>query len=249
MTLLAGYGLLTTSYSVRQSRERDYAQALQLAEAGINWELRHSSLHVEDDDQSAIHLQSNPGSGSVPGVSGSFKVYVTNTDDTPNWVAPNDVKIVSTGTVGKISRTVSIVSKVDMAGDSSVFSGNFAVYGTKRLMFMNSRNTVVGNMGANGPAPASGYSVDSLSGGSVSASYKPQPGDPARKPLTLAGGASVVTGNSIILDNKIGDPDKVQVLTAPLPFPSVDALAQQRFGGYHWLLQTVAILTQGLRMR
>ncbi|RYG45942.1 hypothetical protein EON79_11380 [bacterium] len=247
LILLAGMSTLVTSYSIRQSQEAEYARALQLAEAGVNFELHHITAHLDDDEPA--HVRSNPASGSVPGVAGRFNVHVTNPDGSLDWTLPGDLTVVSTGTVGGISRTVTVQSRMTMGGDASVFSGNYAVYGTKRVLFLNSKNTVVGNLGANGPARASEYSVDVLNGGGVNASYQPKPGDPPRKPLTLAGGANLVTSNAITLDHKTGDADKIHVVADSLPWPTVDTLVQQRFGGYHWLLQTVGILTQGLRMR
>jgi Tfp pilus assembly protein PilX len=60
--LMSGVCLLSTSYADRQRREADYALAMQLAEAGANYEINYYSVN------NTVHLSNAPCSGSVPGL-------------------------------------------------------------------------------------------------------------------------------------------------------------------------------------
>lgn len=125
--LMSGVCLLSTSYADRQRREGDYALAMQLAEAGTNYEINYYSVN------NTVHLSSSPYSGSVPGQIGTFSVY--SDAATPNYIT-------STGTVGGISRVVRV-----NVGGSSIFDGAFATFGTTSVTL--NQNTVTGNVGSN----------------------------------------------------------------------------------------------------
>ncbi|RYG36286.1 hypothetical protein EON81_10255 [bacterium] len=248
MILLTGITLLASSYSARQRREADYAMALQLAEAGINYELRWMSGRLTET-YPAHRLVEHPtgfvpsGQNSIPGVEGKFNVYVCNTDGNPNWTLPNDMMIVSTGTVGKMSRTVSVIAKSSGGtGGQSIFSPQYAVFAYKRLLFRNSSSAIIGNMGVNGPALTSGYSCDVESNGVGNASA-------SGKPLTLAGGANLVPGNKIN-PNYTNNPGSINVLAQNVTWPTVDAVVTGTFpAGWSTLSSAANVAAQWGRIR
>jgi len=125
--LMSGVCLLATSHADREQREADYSMAMQIAEAGINYEINYYAVN------NTAHLSSAPYTGSVAGESGTFTVYSNST---------NPTLISSSGTVGGIVRTV----QVTVSG-SSIFNGNYAVFGTTSVT-LNS-NTITGTVGSN----------------------------------------------------------------------------------------------------
>jgi len=125
--LMSGVCLLAASHEERQRHEADYSLSMQLAEAGINYEINYYQNNTN------VHLSSSPYTGSITGVNGSFTVYSDST--TPTLVT-------ATGTVGNITRKV----QVNVAG-SSVFNGAYAIFGTQGVTLNN--NTITGTVGSN----------------------------------------------------------------------------------------------------
>jgi len=125
--LMSGVCVLATSHTTRQRREADYELAMQLAEAGVNYEINYYT------NNSAVHTSSSPATGSISGIVGSYSVYSD---------ASNPTLVTATGTVGGITRKVS----VSVSG-SSVFDGNFAVFGTQQVNL--NGNTITGTVGSN----------------------------------------------------------------------------------------------------
>src|SRR6266571_582043 len=80
--IMAGMATLSVSYYARAGVESDYAAALDLAEAGVNYELRKISANAGNADQAGSH--------SPPGVTyslgnGTFTVYCINKDGSVPW--------------------------------------------------------------------------------------------------------------------------------------------------------------------
>ncbi len=156
-TILAGIGSVAVSHLSRAHTEGTYANAVTLAEAGINYEIARISSDTADtslaDQESSprtVQVNTLPG---MAGVSGSFTVFVrpfgSNCNGSGTWKAPNDMCVESTGTVDGISRTVQVRGKRKSIFDeyalfayiNGVFSGGGASSGSTEI---------VGNLGTNG---------------------------------------------------------------------------------------------------
>lgn len=242
--LMTGICLLASSHATRQKREADYALALELAEAGVNYELRYVGTHLTSTP--AGHLSGSAYTGSITGVSGTFTVYVTNTDDTTAWAPPADMKVVSVGTVGSIQRKITVVCKTSGGSSSGtvLFDGSYAVFGTQSILFTQASNVVNGNMGANGPPPSgTSYSIGTQSNGVGNVSSS------SAKPLVLAGGATLIPGNSIN-PNYTNNPTQINVLPNAVVWPTVDTIVASTFaGGWSTLSSSTSIANQWARMR
>src|SRR5689334_17830088 len=92
--LVAGLATISVSYYARAKTESDYAAALPLAEAGINYELRKISADTSTADQATT---ANPNGTSVSYGSGSFSVYCSNKDGSTPWTAPNPLYVTASG--------------------------------------------------------------------------------------------------------------------------------------------------------
>jgi len=171
--LVAGIGALTVSHLSRESTEASYSGALDLAEAGVNYEIRKISLDASQADQFSAMTQA--GATYTLG-GGSFTVYCENTDGSTPWVAPNDLYIISTGTLNGVSRTTKVMCK----GESNATNGKYAIYtmnnastwdgsamcivgdvGTNALLSFNSSPGVTGSIYFNGPYAGWGGSAGS----------------------------------------------------------------------------------------
>jgi len=106
--LLAGIGTFTVSHLSRESTEASYTSALDIAEAGVDYELRKISSNPSNADQYNATTQS--GVTYTLG-NGTYTVFCENTDGTTPWVAPNDMYLFSTGTLNGVSRTVRVAVK------------------------------------------------------------------------------------------------------------------------------------------
>src|SRR5215469_3868762 len=109
--IMAGIGTYTVSHLSRAHAESDYSAAINLAEGGINYELRNVSEDILDsnrpDQQYPAAGQNDPYTGSVSGAPGTFTVSVTNDPDNGKaWYAPSDMLLTATGTVNGVTRTV-----------------------------------------------------------------------------------------------------------------------------------------------
>ncbi len=172
---LAGIGTLCVSHYSRASVDGDFASALNLAEAGVNYEFRKISQNAANADQK--------GGANPPGVtyafgSGAFRVYCTNKDGSVPWVAPNNLYVISTGVVNGVSRTVKASAKGFGATANyalfgvaeGIINGTAATVngdvGTDGFFTFNGHPSVVGNVNFNGPGsdwqspPQGAYSVN-----------------------------------------------------------------------------------------
>lgn len=217
--------LLSVSHAERQRREADYALALNLAEAGANFELRYISTHQNSSPKG--HLSGNAYTGSVSAVPGSFSVFVRNVDGTTNWSPPSNAQIVSTGTVAGVSRTIKINCKGASAGSGSVFNGKYALFGLNSVTFSGASSAINGDLGTNG-----NLVVKSGGNGSINGN------------IVLAGPAATApSGNSITSRSVVR-------LAAAENWPTIDTIVAATFpNGWSSLTSSAAIADQSARMR
>ncbi len=141
-------------------RDTEYAAAIQLADAGINYELRAIALNQFSSGYSAP-TSGSPASGSISGVTGTFSVYVTSDSaGTVAWTpSSKDVYIWSTGTANGIARKVVAHGQ----GAAGLFD-TYAVYGINSVTFNGSGSSVVGNVGSNGAVSSSSSGSAAVNG-------------------------------------------------------------------------------------
>jgi len=96
--LLAGIATLTVSHYARVHVEADYAATLDLAEAGVNFELRKSAI----TPLKPIRPATEENGVAVQFRRRNLRVYCANTDGTTPWVAPNLLLITSVGTLNGV---------------------------------------------------------------------------------------------------------------------------------------------------
>ena len=160
-TVLAGVGTVAMSHYSRSGTESDYASAVAIGDAGVNFEIRWISLNPNQN--TACDSSRLPGcfdtSDYAPtglGLPGSVSVHAAKWDPNTNSCvdgtafqgAPNELCVVATGTVNGISRKVYVHGK----GESAF--GPYAIY-AYNVAFVNGTGAsgkvgVDGNMGSNG---------------------------------------------------------------------------------------------------
>jgi hypothetical protein len=114
--LLGGILLLGVSHFSLTHTNSSYANALNLAEAGINWELNKISQNPASADSTPVTQVFPPGSNR------SFRVHIEAYPSGGTWVPPSPFWVTSTGTVDGVSRTVRVVaSGIGLAGLYALF--------------------------------------------------------------------------------------------------------------------------------
>lgn len=136
--LLSGILLLSVSHLSLSNTNSSYANALNLAEAGINWELWKISRDPTAADQSPVTMEYPTGSGRF------FTVHVEAYPSGGTWIPPRDLCVIGTGTVDGVSRTVRFVT----AGATDYF-GHYALFGINELSVGGSA-VINGASGTNG---------------------------------------------------------------------------------------------------
>jgi len=211
--MLGGLGALAVSHYSRARSDAEYAKALQLAEAGINYELRYISDNQLSTVNPVAHQAGSAYTGSVSGAPGTFSVWVTNDPDNGSaWAPPSAMLIHAIGTVNGISRRL-----VARGTRQSIFD-IFTLYGIQTVNFNGSGSTVGGDIGTNGTMNV----VDPI--GNV-----PAPGE-----IYLAGGGATInkTGTNVVLHpNPLEFPtiDEIIVKNPPVGLGST---------GWAWLTST-----------
>lgn len=150
--LLAGVGSFAVSHQTRAQVDSDFARAMDIAEAGANYEFNKISKDETTADQ--------PGAGPSYGNSysfggGTFRVYCTQTAPPAaptNWTAPANMWVVSTGTYNNTNRTI----VVSVKGYSP--PGKYAIYTMESTSVWNgSAISIAGDVGTNGYFDFSGH--------------------------------------------------------------------------------------------
>ena len=147
-TLLAGIGCLCISHYARAATEADYAASLDVAEAGINFELQKISVNRANADQKTL---SKPDGIAYPFGAGEFSVYCMNRDETYPWTATDQLYIVAKGTIRGVSRTVKMTARPTSSRNYSIYGVSYATWREK--------GHVNGDVGSNGTISAT-KSVD-----------------------------------------------------------------------------------------
>ena len=213
---VAGVAAISVGHLGRGSTESDYATAIQLADAGINYELRWLSLDSTNFNQAHQRYpktgQLGPYTGTAPDIpgGGSFTVSVTNVDGSGPWAPPNPLLIRSTGTINGISRTVEIT------GQKRSLFADYAIFAIVEGKLGGSSSYVVGNVGTNGGIWFSGgAAVTNIQGELFYNGY------PAQNPVTVEPPAN--SGYEAGA-NVWWNPN-------PVPWPTVSEIAEQLFPG------------------
>ena len=217
-TILAGVGTVALSHLTRSKTEGTYANAVALADAGVNYEIQWISKNP--GDISGAHQLSTggytPSSPPIPGVNGTFTVGVRDWGTGCNggdWTNPlQDLCIQATGTFNGVTRTIRVRGK-----DKSVFD-EYAIYALDNGKFNGGGSSgvssqIIGDMGTNGTLTFTGSSGTGMDTGTVYFNGGSS---------TLGGGAN--TGNTV------SNPD-------PVNFPTVTQWANKLFpsGGLTYL--------------
>jgi hypothetical protein len=150
--LLSGTARFAVMNLQRAQYDADYARAIDLADAGANYELNRISLSTANAHQSP-GTTINPGWGPAR----SFKVWCTrrqaNGTETTPWTAPNDLYIHAIGTSGSVSRHVRIAAR-----SLAAQHGNYAIYTMAGVStWHGSSMSINGDVGSNGQFAFSGH--------------------------------------------------------------------------------------------
>ena len=222
-TVLAGVGTVALSHFGRAHVEADYAGAITMADAGVNYELATVSRAIQSagsastinitDQVGTPHTSAEPFATGIPG---HFKVFVrkwTATGcDGGNWNGIGDVCIQSTGTVNGISRTVQVRGRgEDVFNDYAIYSVSTNTSKWHGLG-ASGKTGVDGNVGSNGNFTLNGSGGTSAFVGTL---YMNGPN------ATSPGAGGNVVHN-----------------TAPVNFPTVEQVANGLFPGGLTYLQT-----------
>jgi hypothetical protein len=143
--LLAGVGTYAIGTLTRASKEGSYAAAVNMADAGINAVIRRIS--TDPTDTSLVNSVDNPLTGTIANV-GTFSAYVEDYSTGGAWVAPNDMRIISTGTVNGVARKVSV-----RGARKSIFD-EYAIFADEGMTLGGAGNNggstqIFGNVGLN----------------------------------------------------------------------------------------------------
>lgn len=197
--LMAGIAVYAAGHYSLANRESDNAAAIQLADAAINYEVRYLSEN-QYSTGFTVHGTSNPDSGSISGVPGTFTVWVTtNSGGTWNNTDGNDMLLTATGTVNGITRKL----QAEGFHGAGLFD-NYAVFGTNSVTFNGSGSQVVGSIGTDGTVSSSSAGSGAVTG-----------------TISLDGsGATGVTGSNVVKNpDAINWPTVDQLVTSTYAGP------------------------------
>jgi hypothetical protein len=140
--VMVGFCQVVVSYYMLSRVESDHDAAIDIADAGVNYELNTISANSANADQA--------GTGNPPGSlysfgGGTFRVYCENSNGTTPWTPGNSLIVVSTGTVNGAARTVKVTA-TPVGGSGS--NGNYAIYGEGTSVANGSVN-INGDVGTN----------------------------------------------------------------------------------------------------
>lgn len=137
--LLAGIGTLSVSHYARAKADGDYTYALDIGEAGVNYEFNK----ISKSPLQADGIGSGSGSAYQFG-SGNFSVYVRNKSNNSVWTPGSAMYVYSTGTVNGVTRTIRVTGKSQ--GSSST---DYAMFGTDEGIIDQAGTNVGGDIGTN----------------------------------------------------------------------------------------------------
>ena len=135
---VAGAGTYAVGHLNFMRRNGDYALAIELADAGANFELRY----ISDNEYTAApaHQASSPYVGTIPGLAGQYTVWVTNTDGSSPWSPPNPYVIHAVGQVNGATR------QIDVAGHGESMFQPYSVLGSTLVLVTGAGSQISGNV-------------------------------------------------------------------------------------------------------
>ncbi len=138
--LLMGIGTYATSHYQRAVVDSNYAEAMDAAEAGVNWELSKISASVNNADTSWSPTQALGNE--------YFTVKCTNRDGVTPWDKSSPLYVFAVGSCGLASRTI----RVSVKGYTNSSPQDFAVFsiGNGLISTLNGHVSIAGNLGTNG---------------------------------------------------------------------------------------------------
>lgn len=202
--LVGGIGSYAVGNLSRANVEANYASAINVADAGLNALIK--KISQDPTDTSLVHQSGNPLTGTVAGV-GTYSAYVVDATSGGTWVAPNDMKIISVGTVNGVAR------KVTVRGSRKSIFDEYAIFADRGLTLGGAGNNsgstqIFGNVGLNnGSGNPDARFNGSLNSGAINGE------------LTLNAGSTSNSNGS----NVVTSPDRVEL-------PSVAEMANALFG-------------------
>lgn len=212
---VGGVTAVSVSHLSRNSVEADYATAIQLADAGVNFELRWLYENNATAGDSAHQIKPGTGqhgvyTGTVDGMpGGSFTVGVIDQNG-GSWRPPEELIIRSTGTINGISRTIEIT------GQRRGLFADYAIFFIEEGKLAGTSSTVIGSVGTNGPVFLSGGFVEAnIQGNLTYHSF------PSVSPLTSPPPANIGYNPGAYT---YWNPD-------PVPWPTVEQIAAELFPG------------------
>jgi hypothetical protein len=210
-TVLAGVGTVAMSHYSRANVEGDYANAIALADGGVNYEIASISRGIQSgagngNIAGGAHQSGAPYVGTLSG--GTYSVYSTGwngTTCTGSWNGIGDLCVVSTGAVNGIKRTVQVHGKGEsFFDDYSIYNVSSTVNATFNGLGKSDKDGIQGNMGSN-----SGVTLHGAIGSDAIAGTLYMNGPNATSPA--AG------GNVTHTDSAVNFPTVVQVANALFP--------------------------------
>ncbi len=159
-TVLAGVGTLSMSNYGRSNVEGNYAGAIALADAGVNYEIASISRGLQNpvggNLASGAATAGAPHTGTIIDAKHSYSVYTevwnANTGcKAGTWAGIGDNCIVSTGKVNGVQRTVQIHGRGEsFFTDYSIYSTGTGSAATFNGLGKSDKDGIQGNMGSNG---------------------------------------------------------------------------------------------------
>lgn len=143
--IVGGVAYYAVGSNTLANREADYASAIHLADAGLNYELRNISKNQFNPGGFTVPTANAPDTGSISGVSGSFSVWVTDVDGNAWNPSKGEMILYAKGTVNGVTRQITARGT---HGDG--LFDNYAVYALNGVNFNGSGSSVIGNLGTNG---------------------------------------------------------------------------------------------------
>lgn len=138
--LLLGAATLAAGHQQRCQYDANYAAAVDLAEAGVNYEFRKLSQNVGQADTAPFTVNAPFG-----GAGTSFTVQCYNRGTTTPWSGPGtNLEVVSTGTINGVWRRVRVSSKAYST------PANYALFGVNQGLINGTAAEVDGDVGTDG---------------------------------------------------------------------------------------------------
>jgi Tfp pilus assembly protein PilX len=146
--LLMGVGMYASAHMSRAFRDAQHANAIYAAEAGLNYELYSLT------NGASAHTSASPGEGTIGDArwQATYRVVCKQTNGaeiTNPSNLPSTILIEATGTVGEVTRTVSIRARKG----SSTF--DYAIF-SKKSGTINGNQTIQGSVGTGGTVTVNG---------------------------------------------------------------------------------------------